>query len=79
MERYEAVIDMLKAATEALGELGVSKQELLPPLLDFAAVAALVVAGEGGLQASIHRMENHLEAWRNRTILYEGDSSTLIQ
>ena len=72
MEPYDAVIDMFTTATQALGEMGVSKQELLPALLDFTAAVALILAGEEGLEASTQRMADRLDDWRNGTFPDRG-------
>lgn len=77
MESYDAVIHMLTIATEAVGQLGVSKEELLPALLDFAAAVALIVAGEEGLEASTQRMARRLEDWRNGVFPDGGASEVL--
>jgi hypothetical protein len=80
MDPHDLVIDTLTTTTgELLGELGVSKLELLAALVDFTAAVALIVGGEKGLEASIQRMATCLQEWRAGVFPAPSGFSTLIQ
>ena len=67
MSDYETYVSILTDALEELREAGISRDDILPTLLDFTGSIALALAGEDGLRACIIRFGQQIEEHRKGT------------
>ena len=64
MSDYDTYASILTDALEELREAGISREDVLPTLLDFTGSIALALAGEDGLKACIMRFGQQIEDHR---------------
>jgi hypothetical protein len=64
MDEHGRVIDIMIDAMQTVAKEKIPKQDMLPALIDFTAMVALIVAGEERLRAVITRLAGRIEDWR---------------
>jgi hypothetical protein len=64
MDTHNRVIDIMTEGLRTVGKNNITKEEMLPALVDFTAAVALILGGEIGLLAVIGRMEARLGHWK---------------
>ena len=64
---HRRLIDILTRALQSAGKEGITKQDVLPAVVDFLASLALIMAGEAGARAVITRLEGRIEDWKAGT------------
>jgi hypothetical protein len=70
MDDYNIEFDILTKAIAEMGARGITRQEVLPILVDFTAAAALALAGEGvieAIEACITRLRERIKDFRTGT------------
>jgi len=63
MDEYDRVFDVMTNTVKSLGTEGLSKQDILPALVDFVTAFGLIVGKEPGARAIIARIEGRIEDW----------------
>jgi hypothetical protein len=64
MDTHNLVIQIMTDGLLTVGENNISREEMLPALVDFTAAVALILGGELGLLAVVSRMEARLGHWK---------------
>jgi hypothetical protein len=63
-EVYERALEILTDAVNLLGEEEMTKDETIRLLVDFSAVAALLIDGERGAHVAMCHMDRRMEDWK---------------
>jgi hypothetical protein len=63
MDEYDRVFDILTEAMKTMAAEQISKEGMLPAVIDFTIAIALMVGGEAGGRAAIARMEGRIGDW----------------
>jgi hypothetical protein len=65
MEEYNFAFDILTEALQKMGTAGITKDEVLPHLVDFTATVAVAMAGAEGIEACIIRLGDRIKDYRD--------------
>jgi hypothetical protein len=60
----ERGIDILTETLQAMGKLGITKQEALPVLIGFMTAAARIMGGEAAAEAAVVRIRDRIAEWK---------------
>ena len=63
-DAHGRLIDILTEALQQAGSEGITRQDVLPALIDFTVSIALIMAGEEGARAALTRIEGRIEDWK---------------
>jgi hypothetical protein len=61
------VFDILTDALKLIGGNGMTKQDVLPALIDFVTAVSLIVGAEPAARAMITRIDNRIADWKAGT------------
>jgi hypothetical protein len=64
MDEYTIEFDILTKAIAEMGANGITRQEVLPALVDFTAAIAIALAGEEAIEACITRLRQRIKDFR---------------
>ena len=64
MDEYDCVFEVMTNTVESLGKEGLSKQDILPALVDFVTAFGLIIGKEPDARAIIARIEGRIEDWK---------------
>ena len=64
-DNYDHVLDVLIEAVRELGEVGMTRQDVLPALVDFVAAVGLILGEEEGARAVLARIERRISEWQS--------------
>jgi hypothetical protein len=67
MNGYDRVLEIMSEALETVAAEGISKQDMLPAVIDFVTALALIVGKEPAARAVITRMEGRIRDWKAGT------------
>ena len=67
MDDYNIEFDILTKALAEMGANGITRQEIIPALVDFTAATAIAMAGEQGIEACITRLRERIQDFRAGT------------
>jgi hypothetical protein len=64
MDGYEKAFDMMTATVKSMGDQGISRDDLIPALVDLVAALGLIMDGEAGANAIIAHIQKRIEDWK---------------
>jgi hypothetical protein len=67
LDDYNIAFDILTEAVQKMGMCGITKQEVVPTLVDFTATVAAALAGPDGIKACVLRLGDRLNDLREGT------------
>jgi hypothetical protein len=60
-DEYNNGFDILTEAVQRMGEEGITKEDVLPSLIDFTAAVAIAIGGEEAIRACITRLGDRIK------------------
>ena len=73
---YDISFDILTEALQKMGAQGITRQEVLPSLVDFTASVAIALGGEEAVRACIIRLGDRIKDYREGNFPVKRDSES---